>query len=304
MGNYSEWLASQDEASSTDIARLKNFASSIPDDWPNKTSNPSAYIRVINDKGAADQKESLLSALIETMSEWKKTRVGSVKEAFIRAINDALDNFGLIFLSAAALIISWIIAHGVFNAEFLTSISAPEQARGLITFLFSFSTVAIFLLIVVCIFFFKTDELQKRVDHAKDILSLIIGIFGTILGFYFGSMSNKSLEADKALYIANVHAEPNIATPGNTVTVTAAALGGTKPYTYDFMAVDSTGNAGVSTEKKDVPVDKATGALTQPIEIPATAGTPSSITYTFTLRDANKSSAQIRGVIDVVPKKK
>jgi branched-subunit amino acid transport protein len=302
MSNYSEWLASQDETSNPDIARLKAFAGSIPDDWPKRTSNPSAYIRAIDEKGA-DQKESLLSSLVETMSEWKKTRVGSLKEALVRAVNDALDNFGLVILSVAALIISGIIARGVFNTEFLTSISAPEQARGLITFLFSFSTVAIFLLIVVCIFFFKTDDLTKRIDHAKDILSLIIGIFGTILGFYFGSMSNNQRDVDKALYIANVHADPNIATPGNTVTVTASALGGSKPYTYDFIAVDSTGNAGVSIERKDQPVDKATGALSEPVVIPAKASTPSSITYTFTLRDANKASAQIRGVIDVVPKK-
>lgn len=302
MSNYSEWLASQDETSNPDIARLKAFAGSIPDDWPKRTSNPSAYIRAIDEKGA-DQKESLLSSLVETMSEWKKTRVGSLKEALVRAVNDALDNFGLVILSVAALIISGIIARGVFNTEFLTSISAPEQARGLITFLFSFSTVAIFLLIVVCIFFFKTDDLPKRIDHAKDILSLIIGIFGTILGFYFGSMSNNQRDVDKALYIANVHADPNIATPGNTVTVTASALGGSKPYTYDFIAVDSTGNAGVSIERKDQPVDKATGALSEPVVIPAKASTPSSITYTFTLRDANKASAQIRGVIDVVPKK-
>ncbi len=299
---YSEWLASQAGSLDSDVLRLIAFAGSIPKEWPRKTSDPSAFMRAIT-ANAGDQQDALISSLIETMGEWKKSETRSLKEIAFTAMEKLLDNFGLVFLSGAALAIAYYIQLGIFDLSFITSIAAPEQARGLITFLFSFSTVAIFLIIVICIFFYSPSELKERIDHAKDILSLIIGIFGTILGFYFGSLSNTDRPPERQLYIANVHATPAIASPGTTVTITASPLGGTRPYTYDFSAVDPTGSAGLLKDDKDLTVDKAARELTLTIPIPGSISTPSSVTYTLTLKDANKSSTQISGVVIIVPKK-
>jgi hypothetical protein len=64
-----------------------------------------------------------------------------------------------------------------------------DQARGLITFLFAFATIAIIILIAITTFWMPKDEFQARFDKAKDLLTILIGVLGTILGFYFGSLA-------------------------------------------------------------------------------------------------------------------
>jgi len=85
-----------------------------------------------------------------------------------------------------------------FDIEFLEKISGIEAARGLITFLFAISTVGIAVIVVLGAFVGsdpKTDEERKesaeRFQRGKDILTILIGVFGAILGFYFGSESQQ-----------------------------------------------------------------------------------------------------------------
>ncbi len=95
---------------------------------------------------------------------------------------------GAIGLIAAGLVIAAVFIYGIFfESSFLSSIGDPGQARGLITFLFAFGTIAVILIISICAFWAHIDEVEQRVGLAKDILTILIGIFGTIIGFYFGS---------------------------------------------------------------------------------------------------------------------
>jgi hypothetical protein len=65
-----------------------------------------------------------------------------------------------------------------------------DFARGLITVLFSTGTVAIaFILTITAIFSNTADAGSKeRFDRGKEVFTVMIGIFGTIMGFYFGSV--------------------------------------------------------------------------------------------------------------------
>jgi glucan phosphoethanolaminetransferase (alkaline phosphatase superfamily) len=97
-------------------------------------------------------------------------------------------NYGLWALIAAGVIIAALLFYGIFlKDDFVASLSEARNARGLITFLFSVGTISVIIVIAIACFWIKIEEIEKRVTSAKDILTLLIGIFGTILGFYFGS---------------------------------------------------------------------------------------------------------------------
>lgn len=74
-----------------------------------------------------------------------------------------------------------------FTPAFLPSLAEPGMARGLITFLFAFATIAVVIISVIAVFWVKIDEVAQRGALAKEVLTILIGIMGTILGFYFGA---------------------------------------------------------------------------------------------------------------------
>jgi hypothetical protein len=74
----------------------------------------------------------------------------------------------------------------------LQGIWTVEYARGLITLTFSVGTmvIAVVLILTAVLRDPNDDEVraEARFDRAKEVLTLLIGIFGTIVGFYFGSL--------------------------------------------------------------------------------------------------------------------
>ncbi len=68
-------------------------------------------------------------------------------------------------------------------------IDSVDYARGMITLLFTVGTVIIALLLTLSAIFLTGADAKERFDRGKEVLSLLIGIFGTIIGFYFGSAS-------------------------------------------------------------------------------------------------------------------
>ena len=103
----------------------------------------------------------------------------------------------------------WFIYAVVTNQQ----ITANEFSRGLITVTFTFGTMLTAFVVVLTALFGGTDRptqsndpqviiaeraalrelLKARFDMGKEVLGLLIGIFGTILGFYFGSSSDDTL---------------------------------------------------------------------------------------------------------------
>src|SRR5262245_18864490 len=69
----------------------------------------------------------------------------------------------------------------------LKSMGTTEFARGLITYLFAITTIGVAVSVILYALTQSgtgTDPKDIRFDRAKDVLSLLLGVFGTIVGFY------------------------------------------------------------------------------------------------------------------------
>ena len=161
-------------------ALLKSFAKANP-----------AIVVPSDNKG----KEEIVAYIIANAPEGSRKKWVTDVLAIASASSKSKDyGWGSIALVFAGGIIAAILVYGVFFSQnFLQLLADNNYARGLITFLFAFGTIAIIVVISIAVFWARMDEVERRVGIAKDILTLLIGIFGTILGFYFGS-TNESVQ--------------------------------------------------------------------------------------------------------------
>ncbi len=129
-------------------------------------------------------------------------------------------------------IVTLAIGYGLFTSEgrFLLQLQETAVSRGLITFLVAIVTVSIALVIAVWVIASNADPdvTKARFSYAKDVLATLVGILGTILGFYFGSADKTSPEQ---LSIAEVQIKS-----GQLVTHIS---GGTAPYRYTTIPTDT-----------------------------------------------------------------
>lgn len=121
-------------------------------------------------------------------------------------------------------IIIFGIAGGLYfgGGKFLLQLKETEVSRGLITFLVAVITVSIALITAVWVLTSNAvgEELKERFSYSKDVLSTLVGILGTILGFYFASgasTGNNLLTGDMQIVNAKVITH---------------VVGGAPPYRY------------------------------------------------------------------------
>lgn len=100
-------------------------------------------------------------------------------------------------------------------------------------------------------------ELDRRFALGKEILTLLIGILGTIIGFYYGS-SVKRGDAENggngqnganSVRVSSVVLDPALPKANGAFTLNAGLEGGTRPYTYSIAFVPPI-TADTVTDKK------------------------------------------------------
>jgi hypothetical protein len=104
----------------------------------------------------------------------------------------------------------------------------PPFARGLITFIISVATIGL-AFVLVCESFAagSDDKFDERFRRAREILALLMGILGTIVGFYFGSAQQSNVGP---LGIAQIKAADR-----QLITYVS---GGSPPYRYSISSTD------------------------------------------------------------------
>jgi len=139
-----------------------------------------------------------------------------------------------VFLTALLILLGvfFVIGMTIFGWDkggVLTSMAKIEYARGLITYLFAVVTIGTAVVLVVSALSSITDpQSDQKFQRAKEILALLLGVFGTIVGYYFGSEKTPQ-PALRLIAPELIPAQVNI---GGTFIVTTAVVGGTPPYLY------------------------------------------------------------------------
>jgi hypothetical protein len=136
----------------------------------------------------------------------------------------------LVVLSVILLIGSAVI--GV-DKVVLTGMARSEFARGLITYLFAVVTIGTAVVLVLSALLSSGDEVsEKRFQHGKEILSLLLGLFGTMVGFYFGAETASSKDQTAVFRMSPADVSPQTSEVGGRITVRAVVSGGTPPYRF------------------------------------------------------------------------
>ena len=89
-----------------------------------------------------------------------------------------------------------ILWNDASKGSILQTLSKPDIARGIITLLFAVSTVWIIMLLTIAAISNESDD--DRFKRGKDVLLVLVGIFGTIMGYYFGTEKQQNLNTPPA----------------------------------------------------------------------------------------------------------
>jgi hypothetical protein len=170
---------------------------------------------------------------------------------------------------ALGLILLGVIGYIVtpYGQDFLDKLAEKDAARGLITFLIAIATVGIAVILAISTLILKEgDAGDKRFDRGKQVLSILIGVLGTIVGFYFGSAATETktgqpnvtaTEQAKKLAITT-SILPNGAVGADYRSTTLQATGGTPPLKWSVTPA----------LPADLTLDAATGKISGKAKAP------------------------------------
>jgi hypothetical protein len=150
-----------------------------------------------------------------------------------------LVGFLLVALAFVAILSSvfWPYVGKGLDKTLLQQLADTETARGLITFLVAVSTVGIALILIVWVAStgLAADVVKERSAFSKEVMTSLIGILGTIIGFYFGATQGgqaPSRSGSTAPTLASFSFTPPKPEKGGTMTLRATLSGGQSPYVY------------------------------------------------------------------------
>ncbi len=167
--------------------------------------------------------------------------------------------FGLL-----ALIVLASLLYGLFSDHLLASLGDSSTARGLITFLIAVVTVTIALILTLATVVSESDDRAKRFQQGKELLTVLIGVLGTIVGFYFGHSLDT---AARDLEIAPVRVSSEELISGDKVNFSTFVSGGKPPYTYSvvFSSEALAGTVDPTTTDGPIHFETQVGVVREPL---------------------------------------
>jgi hypothetical protein len=185
--SFPAWLATLPK-DGAEVEELQKYSQDVH--W---TGNDIAALRRTIEKDSVitqEQRVRRASTLGVLYERWQGEGPASGGSFSTQLMHYVFENGTGIFLSAFAIAVFIMLAVGMTNLSFFSSLAQIDQARGLITFLVAICAVAVILLTAINIFWGNNQaQFEERFKAAKDLVTLVVGVLGTILGFYFGSIS-------------------------------------------------------------------------------------------------------------------
>jgi hypothetical protein len=157
----------------------------------------------------------------------------------------------LMILGAVIMLIAATVL-GFDRGNVLQNLQNGLYARGLITYLFAVGTIGgVVVLILAALISPGGDTAKENFARAKEVLSLLLGIFGTIIGFYFGSIKSEQEGPVGSGGPVQIAVPPSADTiQGRAVPVMAFIRGGAPPYAYG-LGLDEAAAANASRSSAD-----------------------------------------------------
>jgi hypothetical protein len=208
---------------------------------------------------------------------------------------------------AGVLVGALVLGIGVFlfskDHTLLDALQDPTRARGLITFLIAITTIAIAIMLAISSIFGlgSGDDPEKRFDRGKQVLSVMIGILGTIVGFYFGSEKSQPSPQNQTaptgiqspnqsgqqspLALSSLTISPPQASKGQSLTISFSISGGKAPYKYQISFEPQV--SGLSTIKQD---SVQAGLNKSTVTVPDTLDADKEVTCKISVTDSDNKT--------------
>jgi len=192
VSSFAEWLERKELKELSEVQTLLDAARQLGDKWKIAKDERDAYADVLEnnlpDASKAPARKALdaLWPAFQAQAEvTTRENIALLQSGFLRQL---VVNLPAAAVAVAAGVILYLFFRAFSHIE-LIDLAKPEIARGLLTFLFGVTTVGIAIIVVVAVFLGNgaNTELGDRFQRGKDILTVLIGVFGAILGYYFGS---------------------------------------------------------------------------------------------------------------------
>lgn len=288
MKGFASWLHDLN-ADDPNLDALKTFAAGNIPPWPFWSDDPADYLRAIRTPPIPANRDQLTDALTKYFVHWRGTQVSGKMSA------------GKIVLVLVGILFVALMAAGLFFSDFYSSLGRTEQVRGLITFLFVLVATSIILVFALGIFWVEnSDDVTKRFTAAKDLLTIVVGIVGTIMGFYFGTATGDSANLSVSAF------SPPVVHAAESVTMTGHINGGIKPYKYSIAFTDP--NKVLTAEQLSAlghSDDSKDGTISWKITGPAVKDDVEAVAnFKVTVTDAKNVNTTSNGILYIEPAKK
>jgi hypothetical protein len=168
----------------------------------------------------------------------------------------------------------------------LEPLAKVEIARGVITFLVAVATIAIAISLAISISLGgkESNGAGKHFTQAKEVLTMMVGILGTIVGFYFGLSPGTQAETLQVTPAVITDQEPAV---NRKTTIIAFVRGGKAPYTYSITFDDNVLPAIKNIGSQD-------GTIKQDIVIPPNIPPETKVMFTIDVKDNEGRSVTYR----------
>jgi len=298
MSTFTDWLLSTAQSTDSALKPLADFAGAKKPEWKRAEDDKDALAKLIDDSLPDDAaKAASLKSELETAWEaWDRAR-GSARGGDETKAS-LLHRLGEFFTRNAAAISSLILA-GIFlviltryfgDPNLLAQLRDVATARGTITFLFSLGTIVLALLLLFSALYSNDDreDRKERFTQGKEVLTILIGILGTIVGFYFGSEKAETSQ-QKQFSVAQVELTESTPKPGGTTDIVTYVEGGEPPYRFTVDFPDDTNITDITGQK-----DKD-GLIFQNVAIPDGIGNGKEVSFDMIIRDATGKEEKAAG---------